>query len=597
MLSFSRSSSSRILVAAGTSALLVLIVILITGGFVIDAGPLHFSARRIPGPLFIALASWTAAALLGRASFAASTASISGFLDIHAAALAVVIAAAAAGVGVAYGTYSASGSDASGYLSQAELLASARIIQDEPLARQGAWREGTWTFAPLGYRPGPRAGELVPTYPPGLPLTMAAARLIGGELGMFLVSPLLGALAVLCTYGLGAKLSSRRAGMIAAALLATSPIFVLQIVQPMSDVPVTAWWTLATLLALSEAPASAVIAGMATGIALITRPNLLPLIAGPALAVTGLLRGASATPSFATRRLGLFVAGTAPAIVVQLLLQSHMYGSPFSSGYGRISDFFAVAGIWPNLRGYASRLLAGEAPALLLAGSSLIVIAVTRRRAQASGLSAAALMWLVVSAAVLVCYLPYVVYPEWSYLRFLLPALPLTFVLIASLLVAAVAMLPAPVRGVVLLAAIVAACSMNVVHATSEQAFNLRRYDARYRSAGRYLEAVLPRNAVVLTVQESGSAHYYVHVPIVRWDMLGADLDGTVAALRALGRHPVFLIEDWEVPDFASRFKASPMATLDWPPRAAIGDETRVLLFDPADRGSAGIARVPDRVH
>ena len=602
MPSFSRFSSSRILVAAGTGALLVLIVILVTGGFVIDAGPFYLSARRITGPLIIAIAAWTAAALQGRATLAASAASISEFLETHAVAFALVIAAAAGGAGVAYGTYSASGSDASGYVSQAELLASARIIQDEPLARQGNWREGTWTFAPLGYRPGQRSGELVPSYPPGLPLTMAAARRIGGELGIYLVSPLLGALAVFCTYLLGAKLYSRLAGAIAAALLATSPIFLLQIVQPMSDIPVTAWWTLAIVLALSPVPASALAAGVATGIALITRPNLLPLIAGPALAVSGLWQGAPHR-TLSIRRLIWFLAGTAPAIAVQLFLQWHLYGNPLTSGYGRVSDFFAVAGIWPNLRGYASRLLSGEAPALWMAAGSLLIIAIARRRAPARGLSratsrgfsAVASLWLVVSVAVLICYLPYVVYPEWSYLRFFLPALPLTFVLAASLLTAALTTIPASTRGLVLLTLVVTACCLNVVHASREQAFNMRRYDARYRSAGRYLDAVLPDNAVVLTVQESGSVRYYAHVPIVRWDMLGSDLDGTVAALRALGRHPVFLIEDWEKPDFASRFTLSPLATLDWAPRADIGDETRALLFDPADRDSPG--GVPDRIH
>ena len=611
MRSFSRFFSSRIFIAAGTGALLVLIVILVTGGFVIDAGPLYLSARRIAGPLVIAVAAWTVAALQGRATLAASAGSMSGFLETHAGALALVIAAAAAGAGVAYGTYSASGADASGYVSQAELLASARIIQDEPLARQGAWREGTWTFAPLGYRPGQRSGELVPSYPAGLPLTMAAARRIGGELGMYLVSPLLGALAVFCTYLLGATLYSRLAGAIAAALLATSPIFLLHVVQPMSDVPVTAWWTLAIVFALSPGRASALAAGLATGIALITRPNLLPLIVAPALAVSGLLRGEASNRTLSVSRFPWFLAGTAPAIAVQLFLQWHLYGNPLASGYGRVSDFFAAAGIWPNLRGYAARLLVGEAPALWLAATSLVVIAFAWRRAPARGLSraksrglsraksrglpAVALIWLVVWAAVLVCYLPYVVYSEWSYLRFFLPALPLTFVLVASLLIAAADVLPASTRGIVLLTLVVTACSLNVVHASREQAFNMRRYDARYRSAGRYLDAVLPDNAVVLAVQESGSVRYYARVPIVRWDMIGSDLDGTVAALRALGRHPVFLVEDWEKPDFASRFKLSPMARLDWPPRADIGDETRALLFDPADRGRAG--GVPDRIH
>ncbi len=596
MRSFSPFSSSRILVAAGTGALLVLIVILITGGFVIDAGPLHLSARRIAGPLVIAMAAWAAAAFQGRATLAASAASISDFLDTHSTAIALILAAAAAGVGVAYGTYSASGSDASGYVSQSELLASARITQDEPLARQGAWPQGTATFAPLGYRPGQHEGELVPTYPSGLPLMMAASRLVGGELGAFLVSPLLGALAVFCTYLLGAKLHSRLAGVMAAALLATSPIFLLQLVQPMSDVAVTAWWTLAILLALrSPAPISAFAAGMATGIALSTRPNLLPLIVAPTLIAAGWLGDPAAKRSLDIRRLAFFIAGTVPAVALQLLLQWHLYGHPLTSGYGRISDFFALAGIWPNLRGYAWKVLVGETPALVLAAVSLLPLTLARRRVSADKVSALAPLWLVVTVALLICYLPYVVYPDWAYLRFFLPALPLTFVLVATLLTAAITLFPPPARGIALVALLVTACSLNVVRASREQAFNIYGYDARYRSAGRYIDAVLPDNAVVLTVQESGSARYYAHVPIVRWDLIGTDLDGTVTALRALGRHPFFLIEDWEKPDFASRFKTSPMATLDWTPRADIGDNTRALLFDPADRGSAG--GVPDRIH
>jgi hypothetical protein len=59
----SSSSFSPIFIVVGTCALLVLIVVLITGGFVIDAGPLHFSARRWRGPLVVALIAWTSAAL------------------------------------------------------------------------------------------------------------------------------------------------------------------------------------------------------------------------------------------------------------------------------------------------------------------------------------------------------------------------------------------------------------------------------------------------------------------------------------------------------------------------------------------------------
>ena len=135
-------------------------------------------------------------------------------------------------------------------MSQAHLLSVGALLRDEPLARQVGWPDAEWTFSPFGYRPGAHGGEIVPTYPPGLPLVMASARAIASDDGPFVVVPLLGAVAVFCTYALGARLHSRLAGLIAAALLATSPIVLFQIVQPMSDVPVMAWWALALTFAL-----------------------------------------------------------------------------------------------------------------------------------------------------------------------------------------------------------------------------------------------------------------------------------------------------------------------------------------------------------
>src|SRR5258705_139515 len=102
-------------------------------------------------------------------------------------------------------------------------------------------------FPPLGSGRVGEPGELVRAYPAGLPLVMAPARLIGGELAAYLVVPFLGAIAVLATYGVGVQLHSRIAGLVASFLLATSPIVLFQIVQPMSDVAVTAWFALAFL--------------------------------------------------------------------------------------------------------------------------------------------------------------------------------------------------------------------------------------------------------------------------------------------------------------------------------------------------------------
>src|SRR5688500_2068666 len=88
------------LILIGTSALLVLLVVLITGGFVIDAGPLHFSSRRWTGPWAIAAAASLAAGIVGgRRSIANALAILDERIDRHAAAIAVVAAAATAGIG------------------------------------------------------------------------------------------------------------------------------------------------------------------------------------------------------------------------------------------------------------------------------------------------------------------------------------------------------------------------------------------------------------------------------------------------------------------------------------------------------------------
>jgi hypothetical protein len=85
--------------------------------------------------------------------------------------------------------------------------------------------------------------------------------------------------------------------------------------------------------------------------------------------------------------------------------------------------------------------------------------------------------------------------------------------LVAALLVQAVVTVPRPERGVMLLALVAGACSVNATVASREQAFNLRRYEARYRLAGRYLETALSPDAVVIAVQQSGSVRQYAHTP------------------------------------------------------------------------------------
>ena len=588
--------AARCAVAVAVAAAVILVIVAITGGFALRAGALRFTAHEWQPSLVIAVAALGAAALLGRPTLTDAASDAWSFIDAHATAVVLVIAASAMGVGVAYGTYSASGSDASGYVSEARLLASGRLSTDEPLARELAWPNVTWAFTPLGYRPGSETGELVPTYAAGVPVAMAAVRLVAGELASFLVVPLLGALGILATYGAGARLHSRAAGLAAALLLATSPIFLLQLVQPMSDVPCTAWWAIALWFALLPVPNAALAAGAAAGLAVLTRPNLFPLAIVIGLAAANIPRGGLDRRARPDRAIA-FAAGIVPAIGAQMLMQWRLYGSPLASGYGFAGDLYSFSNIAPNLQGYLQKFVVGERPALIVAVASVVTLVAARSfLANARVLKRPLVLAIAAGAIVLASYLPYAVFAEWSYLRFLLPAFPFRFILVAALFASALARLPLPVRGGLFAVILAAVASFSLVHARSEQAFNLRLYDARYRGAGRYMQAALPSNAVIVTVQESGSARYYSGLPILRWDQIDVDLDGALAALRAIGRHPVLLVEDWEAPQLAAKFPQSPIARADWMPRAEFGDATRVFLYDPADRGTTRGWRA-DRVH
>jgi hypothetical protein len=64
--------------------------------------------------------------------------------------VAIAAAAAAAAVGFARGTYVAGGSDSYCYLSQAELFASWRVVNEQPLAAQAPRNRGAEAFIPVG---------------------------------------------------------------------------------------------------------------------------------------------------------------------------------------------------------------------------------------------------------------------------------------------------------------------------------------------------------------------------------------------------------------------------------------------------------------
>jgi len=481
------------------------------------------------------------------------------------AALAIAAAIAAFVVGVRWGTNAAGGSDSSCYMNEARLFSRFTTHIDAPLAVSAPWPRAAWTFTPAGHLPSPaRAGAIVPMCPPGLPLVMAIARWVHADL---LVVPLLGALTVWLTFLLGRQIDGSLTGAASAVLMACSPIFLYQVVQPMTDVPAAAWWLLVAVLVSDVSDVSdtrrrrAFAAGLAASMAILTRPNLLPLAI-----VVAIFLGRRSVASFA--------AGLVPGIVVLALLNWRMYGSPLASGYGAASDLFQVGNVAANVQRYLRWLWESHTPVLALAIAAPFVVA---RRAPA---------WLALAlaSATVVLYLPYRVFDDWWYIRFLLPAIPFLVVLSVAAVRGLVGRASRRAEPVVvgLLAALLAA--LWVQTARTRHVFDLRDWERHFIDAGRFAADRLPRAAAVLTVKHSGSVHYYAERPIVAWDTLDpASLDRTLAFLREHGLVPMLLLDTEEEPVFRARFgAASEIGRLDWPPIERPARTVRV--YDPADR-------------
>ena len=504
--------------------------------------------------------------------------------------LIAIAAALAAGIaGLARGTVAAGGSDSYCYLSQAELFASGRVINVQPLATRAPWRGAAEAFIPVGHvRAFWSPGATAPMCPPGYPMIMAVARTIAGRSGMFAVVPVLGALGVWWTFLLGRRIAGPAAGAIAAVLLAASPPFLYQIVQPMSDVPAAALWTAALLTLTSGRFATsftgALAGGLVTGAALAVRPNLLPAAAVAALAV--FTRPGVDIRTVARTWIG-FAAGVAPFAIAVAMLQNTMYGGPFKSGYGDLDFLFRVDHVWPNLRRYPLWLLETETPVVLLAFAAPFVAPAART-----------CIWLLAFvAAVFACYIPYEVFEAWWYLRFLVPAYPPLLVLTGVALHALVEGKRARWRAVELLA--LGAIVGFMLRVTIDRgAFGLRDFERRFRLAGEYVASHLPADAAIITGQESGSIRFYSGRLTLFWRELPADsLDRAIEFLRSEGYRPYLLLEQWEQPEFVRRFGGTTRAgELSWPPIADINHEVRI--YDPADyaRYRAGERIITDRI-
>jgi hypothetical protein len=565
-----RYGAGHLLVFAAALAAAWSVVTLLSGGFVLHLGPVAWSSRDPVRPLLVALVLLGAArALLPGSEFGRIVRTLTGGRDQWAVRTAVAAALAVLVVSLAWNSRAAGGSDSSCYVLQSEAFARGELTLANPLP--GVLPEATpGMFAPTGFVPSritPFAA--VPICGPGLALAMAAASRIAGRDAVFVVVPVCAALAVWLTFVLGRRLDDDVTGAAAAVLFATSPIFIYQSVQPMSDVPAAALWLAALTATARGDQRGQILGGVCASLAVLMRPNL-ALIVIPLVFL-----------SFRPFRRNLpFLLAMAPGLAVMAWLNAARYGSPLSSGYGSTDVLFSFAHVGPNLSRYPRWLMETETP--LLAAAVLAPAWAWRHRARAP-------LVLVSLAAVVLTfatYLAYTVFDDWWYLRFLLPAVPVLTVLSVAMLLELTRGRPRVRVSVAILAcAILGARHLQV--ARTHHVLDLQVLESRFAITGRYAGRALPANAVVLAVQQSGSIRYHGGRATIAWDAIPPrGLDATIDALRAAGRPAYIALEDGEEPGFRARFSGQHFGALDWPPHAEIHGPGRVRLYDPGERAA-----------
>jgi hypothetical protein len=486
------------------------------------------------------------------------------------------------------GVHTAGGADQYGYVAQSELFAEGRLYVDQAVvADLPNWATES-VIAPLGFTPQPEfgvPGRIVPTYAPGLPLLMTAFRLVGGADAVYLVVPLTAGLTLWLTFLLGRDLLGPVSGLFAAIWLAVSPAFLNSALVPMSDVPVSAWWLAAFVAALRPSRAAAVAAGAATALAVLTRPNLAPLAIVVALPYA--MRWLKDRRQSSGIDAAIFAAAAAIGPALVGILFDYWYGSPFMSGYGPSDALFSWSFVPANLDRYPRWYLETQtAWALAFVAAPLLLPAA----AATAGIGARTVAGLMLGFALLtwLAYLPYIVFDDWWYLRFLLPSYPMLLALSAAALVLALRRVPmAPTAGAALLAFLV---WHGVSYSIDKGIFLLQRGELRYQKVGEYVARELPARSLFLTMQHSGSIRYYGGRTTLRYDFLPHDrLDALVAHLQSRGWSVYFVLDEWEEnQEFRPRFAAAnALGKLDWTPIAISDVGMRVRVYDPRDRGAA----------
>jgi len=404
----------------------------------------------------------------------------------------------------------AGGSDSSGYLNEARMIASGKTSERiKPLDFFRLDDSLADLFTPLGYDVTPVAKRvMVPTYPAGLPLHMALAMFVNEKHAPFYVTPIAAIVSLVLIALLANELSEWRTpssagaataaltrgradeasappsiGIAAAIMLASCPVFIFHSIQPVSDVLATMWAIASIYAAVKQRPA---IAGAALAIAIWVRPT--SVLLAPALL--------AALPRNKRAYIQTAIAG---AIVLAPLLiwNTKLYGGPFRTGYGSFTDMLA-------LHYFPTRAIHYLKWTGVMLTPFAILGAFTKRWLLA-------LWWW----PFFLFYCFFESYNDWTYTRFLLPAYPA--LIIATLLVAQ-RISPRALPLII----VITALAFGFYFTKHRGVLQINKLESQY-IAGVQRSSSIPADALVIAMQMSGARKYYLDDESLRWEWLDAD--------------------------------------------------------------------------
>lgn len=430
----------------------------------------------------------------------------------------------------------AGGSDPSGYLNNARMLAQGRVTLPMRLIPDPHPETlPLYTHVPLGFVSRADHATLTPTYPMGLSLlVMFAAQVVGWTHAPGLVMGMHALLGLWLVYRLGLSLGLEREwAWLGSLLLAASPLYLLMSLQVMSDVPALVWVAAAVYFAWTSQERTwlAVAAGFALGFAVLVRPTNLLAIVPVAVAL-----------GWSLRRWLLLALGGLPGAVFLGNFNLVTYGHIVTTGYGDVSSIFGRQYLSVTLLHYAIWM------PMVLTPLCVLALGLPFLRRSLPRVSALLALWALPLFAFYLFYQH--THDDWSYLRFLLPAFPA--LIVAALLVgrALLNRLPTSWRPAWLVVGGIAIVVHGVAWCRHYSVHHAGYGEKVYPETAAWLQAHLPANAVVASMQTSGALLYYTNFAFIRWDMISpADFQRIAADCTVAGRPLYAALYPFEIED------------------------------------------------